>query len=128
QQIRQRTGCRDRQGFTLEVSHGVDVRLAVDTVSEARPVAAGDLHVTTMCSSDDRRARAALVAVEFTGKQRTQRDRIALELDHLDVETLFLSEAAFRRHEDETGVALRLDDAMAPDFQFFSMTIGCEQH
>jgi hypothetical protein len=64
-----------------------------------------------------RAARAALIAVELARQHRLERQRVALELDHVDLEALLLGEAALARHEHEAGVALGLDDAVPPNLQ-----------
>src|ERR1019366_10782420 len=94
---------------------------------EARPITAGDLNVGSARAGDDRRTRASLVTVEFAGQQCTERDCVTLELHHLDLQALLLGKAAPARHENEPGVALGLDDAMAPGLQLRSVRCGRDQ-
>ena len=80
-------------------------------------IAADDPDVGAMRGCEHRPARAALVTVELAGEQGLERQRVAFELQHVELEALLLGEAAFARHEHEAGVALGLDDAMAPGLQ-----------
>src|SRR5580692_6131066 len=65
---------------------------------------------------DQGRARSALKAVEIAGDQRVEQDLVVLDIGDIDVEADFFEEAALRRHGQNAGIALRLDEGMAPRF------------
>ena len=114
EQVGQRAGSRNRNDLALELRHRADVRLGVERIGQPRPSAAGYLDVGAATRRDHRAAGRADITVESAGDQRLQRDRVALEGEHLDVEAVLLGEAAVLVHEDEASVALRLDRAVPP--------------
>src|SRR5262249_9179334 len=89
-------------------------------MGQRRPVTAKELEVGALRGGQHRSAGAAFVAVELAGKERLERERVARELHHVDLEAVPLSEAAVCRHEYEAGVALGLHDAVPPGLELLS--------
>jgi hypothetical protein len=61
-------------------------------------------------------ARAALETVEITGDGRLGGNLIVLDRHDLDVEPHFLEEAALRRHQEDAGIAVGLNETVPPRF------------
>src|SRR5262249_38734834 len=72
-------------------------------------------------------AGAAFVAVELAGKERLERERVARELHHLDLEAVLLGKAAVRRHEHEAGVAFGLHDSVPPGLELLRSCGRCHR-
>jgi hypothetical protein len=60
------------------------------------------------------RAVDALVAVDLAREQRLHADRVVLDLEHLDLEPLALSETAPGRHQEKAGIGLGEDHRLPP--------------
>jgi len=118
EQIRQRARSRNSERLALQFGRAVDARLGIDGVCQTRPIATKEFNVGAARGSNQGRSRVAFVTVELASKQRLERQSIALELLNLDLQTLLLGKAASAAHEDNAGVALGLDDTVAPEFQF----------
>ena len=116
-QIRQRAGARNRKCFSFEIGNRCDVAMDKNGVGKHRPVAADDLDVGPARGGDQWRAGIALIGFELAGQHAAQRQRVAFELDHIEVQSFPFGEAAFACHENKAGVAFCFDDAVTPGFQ-----------
>ena len=77
-------------------------------------MASDDFQIGVARRSHHRGRRAAFVAVNLAGEQRTQRNDVVLEMGKLELDTLLHGEARAHRHHLKAGVALGLDDRVSP--------------
>ncbi len=80
---------------------------------QAWPVTADELDVGAARCGGERGGRPAFEALHLAGEECLQADDVGLELDDLEFYSLPLGKAA-RHHQEDAGVALRLDDAVPP--------------
>ena len=77
-------------------------------------MAADDLDVGAAHIGRDRALHAAFEAVELAGQQRLEPDLVILDLEQFEPQALALGKPALRRHQQETRVGFRRDDAVPP--------------
>ena len=114
--IGRRAGRRSRQRLAGQLLHRGDAGPRHHHIGNRQPRAAHELDVGTARSRRDR-AGGGLEALGFARQQRLHADRIVLDLDRLDLETLLLGKSAPRCHQEETRIGLGGDDGLPPELE-----------
>ena len=112
--VGRRTGRRDADVASAEILERLHGTAPPENIVLLDPIAADDTDVGVFARRDHRAAGSTDVTVDLAGDQRLQKQRIALQRQHLEIEPVGYAEMLQGAHVEHARIAVRVDGRIRP--------------